>query len=229
MTTPRIGLITIGQSPRDDIVPQMIEQMGMPVDVMEQGAIDGLTYDEACQLQPRNGEPWVVSRMRDGAEVRLAKHELDPRMQRCVEELEGRGASFIVPLCASDWSSLRASGGFINPGVALPAIVQAMIRPGGTLGVVSPTKEQAEIAKTRYKDAGFPVISTYAQPYASADEQREQCERAARELKDSGVDLIYMGCMGHTVEMRETIRKGSGKPTITANGLIASLMKQALS
>jgi protein AroM len=226
---PRIGLITIGQSPRDDIVPDMVVQLGCDVDVFQAGALDGLALAEVRELAPAGDEPWSVSRMRDGTEVRLAKRELVPRMQHCVDELTRQGVDLIVPLCASDWSALRCDVPFVNPGKALPSIVQAMTRPGGLLGSIAPTEDQAKLGQARYTASGVRAIATYAQPYIDDPEQRLlQCEAAGRLLAEAGVDLIYMGCMGHSREMRAVVRETSGRPTITANGLIASLIAQAL-
>lgn len=229
MPTPRIGLITIGQSPRNDIVPDMLAQLGRQVDVIQAGAIDGLTLDEVLTLAPEGDEAWAVSRMRDGFEVRLAKRELNPRMQQRVSELEQQGVDLIVPLCASDWSMLSVNVPFINPGKALMPIVHAMLRPSGTLGMVSPTEAQARLGEQRAQGGPVPVVSTFAQPYADdPDERLRQCETAGRLLADAGVDLIYMGCMGHTREMRAVVREVSGRPTLTANGIIAGLISQAV-
>jgi protein AroM len=223
-----VGLVTIGQSPRDDIVPDMLAQIGIDIDIVQRGAVDGLTHDEVRELAPQGDEPWAVSRLQDGTEVKLAKRELDSRMQRCVSELEHLGTDLIVPLCASDWSALRCRTSFINPGGALPAMVKSMLRPGGQLGVISPTAAQAELAHKRYADLGMQIESTFAQPYTTDADQQAQCERAAQTLAEAGVDLIYMSCMGHTQTMRDIVRRESGRPTITANGLIASLMRQIL-
>lgn len=228
MPVPRVGLITIGQSPRDDIVPDMLAQLGFPVEAVERGALDGLSLAAVTELAPRGDEPWLVSRLRAGTEVRLAKRELVPRLQRCVDELAALGVDLVVPLCASDWSSLRCGVPFINPGRALPAIVQAMTRPGGTLGVISPTEAQARLAEARYAEAGVPIVSTHAQPYTDEAKRLRQCAAAGRLLAEADVALIYLSCMGHSREMRGVVREVSRRPTITANGLIAGLMAQAL-
>lgn len=229
MAIPRIGLITIGQSPRDDIVPEMVAQLGRDVDVLQAGAIDGLTLDQVRKLAPAGDEAWAVSRMQDGYEVRLAKRELVPRMQQRIDELEAEGVDLIVPLCASDWSELHCSVPFVNPGKALMSIVHAMVRPGGTLGMISPTDAQAKLAQARASSSPVPVVSTFAQPYADDEDERlRQSEDAGRLLREAGVDLIYMGCMGHTRAMRSVVRETSGKPTLTANGVIAGLISQAI-
>ena len=100
MAVPRVGLITIGQAPRDDVVPEMLAQLGFEVEAIQLGAIDGLSLEEVRELAPRGDEPWAVSRLRDGTEVRLAKRELDPRMQRCVAALGG-AVYFLYPQLAN--------------------------------------------------------------------------------------------------------------------------------
>ena len=228
MATVRIGMITIGQAPRDDVVPDMLAQIPFDVEPLQSGALDGLSLDEVKDLAPRDEEPWAVSRMQDGTEVRLAKRELVPRMQQRIHEFEAQDVDLIVPLCASDWSALECSVPFINPGGALPAIVRAMLRPGGTLGAVSPTDAQAELTGKRYAEEGLPAVSTFAQPYTNDDERRRQCIEAGELLAKSAVDLIYMGCMGHNQEMRAIVREVSGRPTVTSNGIITGLIAQAM-
>jgi len=229
VTTPRVGLITIGQAPRDDIVPDMLAQSSRGVEVLQAGALDGLTLDEALTLAPEGDEAWAVSRMRDGQEVRLALRELLPRMQARVDELEAQGADLIVPLCASDWSALRVNVSFINAGAALLPIVHAMLRPGGRLGMIAPTEAQARLEAQRARNGPVPLVATFAQPYVDdADERLRQCETAGRLLANAQVDLIYMNCMGHTRAMRATVRETSGRPTLTANGIIAGLISQAV-
>jgi hypothetical protein len=104
-----------------------------------------------------------------------------------------------------------------------------MTRPGGTLGSIAPTADQARLGQARYLASGMQVVSTFAQPYAAdPDERLRQCEAAGRLLGEAGVDLIYMGCMGHTREMRAVVREVSNTPTLTANGIIAGLIAQAI-
>ena len=49
----RVGFVTIGQSPRDDMLPEMLERIGRAVEPIEVGAL--------------------VSRLCDGREVTLGK------------------------------------------------------------------------------------------------------------------------------------------------------------
>lgn len=49
----RVGMITVGQSPRDDIVPNMSQALGANIEVIEKGALDGLSTEEIQSLAPK--------------------------------------------------------------------------------------------------------------------------------------------------------------------------------
>jgi len=50
---PKIGLVTIGQSPRTDILPDMLMILGHQYDVVETGALDDYTTEEIKNLRMR--------------------------------------------------------------------------------------------------------------------------------------------------------------------------------
>ena len=45
-----IGMITIGQSPRDDLVPDIMNLAGIDVEAIECGVLDGLSRPEIEKL-----------------------------------------------------------------------------------------------------------------------------------------------------------------------------------
>ncbi len=47
-----IGAITIGQAPRDDVVPEMEKRLGPPVRVLQAGALDGLSRADITAFAP---------------------------------------------------------------------------------------------------------------------------------------------------------------------------------
>ncbi len=48
----KIGIITIGQSPRTDVLPEMSAFFPEGVEVLEQGALDGLTPQQVRAFAP---------------------------------------------------------------------------------------------------------------------------------------------------------------------------------
>src|SRR3989442_11153264 len=88
-----VGLVTIGQSPRADVVPEMATLIGPGVDVREAGALDGLTRGEIDRLAPTGSDEILVTRLRDGSAVFLGQEEIvGPGEQRLAAPQRGRAA-----------------------------------------------------------------------------------------------------------------------------------------
>ena len=62
----RVGIVTIGQAPREDVVPDMAELMGPGAEILEGGALDGLTREEIERLAPEGDHEVLVTRLTDG-------------------------------------------------------------------------------------------------------------------------------------------------------------------
>ncbi len=87
----KLGTITIGQSPRDDVIPEMLPYLGENVEVIQAGALDGLTYEEILEFEPKEGDYVLVSKLRDGRSVKFAEKHILPRLQNCIDKLEAEG------------------------------------------------------------------------------------------------------------------------------------------
>jgi len=85
---PVVGLITIGQAPRVDVVPDMAAILGPGVEVREAGALDGLARSEIDALAPGPGDEILVTRLADGGSAFVAKRHVTPRIQARIAELE---------------------------------------------------------------------------------------------------------------------------------------------
>ena len=68
----RMGLITIGQSPRLDILSDIESVFDEDAELLQRGALDKLTQAELAALTPNEGETVLVSCLRDGTAVTMA-------------------------------------------------------------------------------------------------------------------------------------------------------------
>ena len=66
------------------------------VEILERGALDGLTGGGYRQTGPGCGEYVLVSRMRDGSQVSFSEQKILPRIQKCIEQLEAEGVKMIL-------------------------------------------------------------------------------------------------------------------------------------
>jgi protein AroM len=221
-----IAMITVGQSPRDDLVPHMQTVFSRHVEIWQGGVLDGLSGEAIADLWPDAGEVGIVARLRDGSNTLLSHRKILPRVQTLVDEAGRRGAGLIVILCGADWSALRSPMLIVNPGKVFPAIITALAS-GWRLGVIKPSGGQIEQARRQFADRGIDAVVTAASPYTG--EQRLRDVRAAAErLREGGVDLVWMTCVGMDEPMRAIVREVTGKPVILARTILARVIDEFL-
>lgn len=219
----RVGLATIGQAPRDDIVPGMQRYLPPEVEVFQAGALDGLGLAEVGELAPQPGDYVLISRMADGSAVKLARRHVLPRLEAAVRRLEAQGCEAVAVLCTGTFPELKASRLLIEPERLFHAAC-AGIAGSKTLGALIPLADQVAQAKARWTEVGAPsAVVVPASPYASGlDGIRE----AALELRQGGVDLVALDCFGYTEEMRRAVREVVGRPVLLANSYLARVLAE---
>lgn len=220
-----IGFATIGESPRDDVVPAILKQLRPNTRAVERGCLDGLQLDEIEGLAPESDEAGIITLLRSGASVLLSHKKILPRMQQCVDQLmHDKGADVVVILCGADWSAIRSERMVINPGKLFPAVVSSLAH-GKKLGIIKPSAGQIEQETARYASIGIDTMVTSASPYAG-DDRLALARDAAQDLADGGCDLIWMTCIGMDTRMRDAVAGVTQKPVILAQSLIASIVSE---
>lgn len=222
----RIGMATIGQAPRDDLVPHMQRLFSKPVETLQMGALDNLSRQEIAALAPDGGEMGIVTLLRDGTEVLLSHAKIMPRMQRLVDAMNAQGCRFIVMLCGADWSDIRSQCLVVNPGKVFPAIITALAM-GRRLGIIKPSAGQVDEEHKRYAGLGIEAVVTSASPY-TGETRLSAVRAAARLLAGQKVDLVWMTCVGMDDAMRQVVEAEAGKPVILARSILARVVDELL-
>lgn len=221
---PTIGFATIGQTPRSDLVPYLVNRLSKPVTVLEGGVLDDLDSAEIAGLQEDSGLH-MVTRLRDGSSARLSYRNALPRMQQVVDDLVTQGADLIVIVCGADWSDIRADVPVLNPGRVFPATVESLAG-NSRLAVIKPDAAQVEVTAAGLKQRGVDAAVTHAFPY---DDNRLQAAReAAGRLRELKPQLVWMSCVGMDEDMRDTVAEELGLPVILARTLLAGLIDNLL-
>lgn len=221
----KIAFATIGESPRDDVVPFLREQLSADVEIIEDGVLNHLDPSERSSLDAGDDSPHMVTRDRSGDAYRLNYQRTLPKMQSVVDGLVGQGADLVVILCGADWSPVRATVPVINPGRLFPNLVQAL-GSNLRLGVIKPDERQISRTQKQYRELGLNPVVTAASPYRP--ERLELAVQAAEELKAQEVDLVWLTCVGMGEDMREAVRSVLPKPTILARSILARVIDELL-
>ncbi|MCR4429526.1 MAG: AroM family protein [Tepidanaerobacteraceae bacterium] len=219
----KIGLLTIGQAPRVDLVPEIKTVLGEDVEIIERGALDGLTIKEVEALYPRQDDEVLVTRMADGTEVKVAEREIFPRLKEKIKNLEAEGINTIFLACTGEFPSFDSASLIVRPQKVLHHVVSSLAE-GLTLGIIIPDERQVVSAKERWSTVASKVIVEPGSPYAGM----ENIEKAAKLLATSGVDLVVMDCMGYTLQMKDVVLQHVKKPVILARSIVAKVVSELL-
>jgi protein AroM len=212
----RVAFVTIGQSPRDDMLPEMLERIGPGLEAIEIGALDDLTADAIAGLAPRAGDHTLVSRLRDGREVTIGKAWTRQRLAELMHELDQRDLDLIVLLCTGYFEGVHARTLMVEAQRIVDHAVEAVSDDGRTVGVMVPLATQMD---EFHGHARGSVVMAHASPYSDG-----RFEDAARELGKT--DLIVMHCMGYSEAMRRRVAAVSGKPVLLARRLVATTVAE---
>jgi len=208
-------MVTIGQSPRIDVVPEIKKILGHKVEIVECGALDGLSEEKVKELAPAGDDLILVTRMRSGKEVTVAESRILPRLQDCVDHL-AKDCEILALLCTGRFPELTSRRVLLTPDALLDGIVNG-IHGVKTMGVLIPSREQLGQMSNRWKQNGRKIVVEYASPYSSQD----TVSPSARKLASSDPDLIVLDCMGYTMRTKETVAKITGKPVILPRSVLA--------
>ena len=216
-----VGTVTIGQTPRDDVVPQLRTLLGDHIEIVETGALDGLSEQAIKDGAESSEGALLVTRLRGGVEIHLQEGFLIPRLQQCVTALQDR-VHLILVLCTGDFPSLESDLPVVFPG----PLVRNTVRGLGwaSLGIMTPAAGQIADQQERWKGVAPRVVVESASPYGSP----EGLSEAARRLRDARIDAAVMDCVGYTRVMKQTVRTILGKPVLAATSLLARIVAEML-
>lgn len=223
MMKKKLGVITIGQSPRTDVVPEMVEYLGKNVEVIEKGALDGLSYEKILSFYPKEDDYVLVSRLKDGTSVKMAKRYIIPRLQQCIHDLEEE-VHMILFICTGTFPEIFVSNKpIIYPQKILYSVTKNLINKG-KLAVIIPDRDQINQSKRKWQETGLEINVVAASPYKEEDE----IEDAILKLKDVDFDLVVMDCIGYDRKMKKKIAYKLRKPVILARTLVARVIGEML-
>lgn len=216
----RITFITIGQTPRTDLVPEIVSALPAAVQLRELGALDGLGTREVEDLVPGPDDHALVTRLRTGGQAVIGKRWVTERLQELLDGIEGGPGDATVLLCTGDFSTLRGPELFLDAQHLVDHGVDALCHGARTVGMLVPLARQ-EDEHHYVPQPGQRLRTAHASPYEDAD-----FEAVGHSLSDCG--LIVMHCMGYTEAQRTAVAKGSTRPVLLARRLVAAALGQLL-
>lgn len=206
--------MTIGQAPRTDIIPDLRTILGEDVEIVEAGALDGLSAAEIAGLAPAGGDEVLVTRLRDGTSARIAHRHAVPLLRVRLEELAPR-VDAVLLLCTGTFAPFALPRPIVYPERLILGMVRA-VAPRH-LGVITPDEGQLAEQQVRWRDAAEVISAVAASPYAAAATLPEHAAALARR----GVDLIVLDSLGYSLAMKAAVRAAAQRPVVLPRTVLA--------
>jgi protein AroM len=217
------GLVTIGQAPRSDVVPDMADIIGPAVEIREAGALDGLTRAQIAALAPGEGDEILVTRLADGSPVFVGKRHVTARVQQQITALERDGATVTALLCTGAFPRLTATRPLIQPQPVLLGLLRGMTWPG-RLGILTPSPRHVPQTEARWRADGFDPVVVALSPYE--EEDAAALARTVAALRAASAGLVVLDCMGFRRKTRDELARLTGAPVLVANLLLARVIAE---
>ena len=179
----KLGLITIGQSPRTDVTPDLDPIFGPDIQLCQAGALDGMTAQEIAAFAPEEGDYVLISRLRDGSSAVFAEKHILSRLQQCIYDLEAQGVELIMFLCTGSFPAFQSHVPLVCPCAVLNGTVPALAGRS-RIAVITPKEEQREQCIEKWSSYVQFVEVTWGSPYGDPEE-----------LDRAGEHSFYCGVM----------------------------------
>lgn len=216
----KIAALTIGQSPRSDLTPEIRNYLGNEFEIIEAGALDDYNYPEILErFSPQGEDNILVTRLRDGSEVIIGEEYISDLLNQKIKELEKENLELILLLCTGKFDNLESSSILIEPQKILYSLLLKLALEN--FAVIIPNEIQKKQIKRFWNNLKIDPILKSASPY----KKNKDLIFAAEEMKNEDIDLIYLDCMGYSKEMKKNVVEISNKKVILPREMISLIIK----
>lgn len=219
-----VAIISIGQTPRVDLTPDLEQVFSKDVKLVEYGALDNYSFDEIEKnFKVSQNDEILVSRMRDGRQVKFTDSFIIPKIQKCILEAE-KTCDATILACTGVFPKFKHSKLFIEPQEIIHGIVEKL-SDGQTIGVCVPNINQVEQAYKFWGESSVSVKVVNASPYEQAEDVKNIVSEA---FSNEEVLLICLDCIGYSKKMKDDIQKIMDIPVLLPRTMIASILNDLI-
>lgn len=218
---PRVAIVTLGQTPRIDVVPELCSLAERPMEALEFGVLDGVEPDVLRRIAPGPGEPALLSRLRNGSDIVMSIDWTSDRMQEIYSEIAAQDVDLVVLMSSLLGSVPAPARTTIFSDRVVARTIETFADAGLHVGILLSLDSQGDMVvrdRTRRPER---VRAAIARPGDQA-----ALQAAIDELADC--DVLILHSVTYSEEERLSAAERSGKPVVMARQLVASAIREAL-
>lgn len=225
----RLGVLTIGQSPRTELVEDLRRWLPAGTEIVEAGVLDGLDLPQVLALAPVSGDPAdadvLTTSLPDGTTVVLAERHVVDRLPAALAQLEGEvDLTFLV--CTGTFPEFPHAKPLVSPEDLITAGVVGLAAGAAHVGVICPLPEQVDTTRRKFGPRLAPGTTLHVEVASPYTATAEEMSAAARRLAAAGAELVALDCMGYTDTTRAIVARAAGVPVVVARSVAARLVAE---
>ncbi len=216
----KVMFVSVGQTPRADLIGEMLANLDIQIEALELGALDGLSAREIDDLRVRPGETSIVTRLADNSEIVVSKPRISERLARLVAGFKPNEYDLVVILSTGLFREFESTCPTVNAQRALESAVISLAVQGSSVGLIQPLKRQID-------ELDIPALQPYRITASHAlDNDKQSLARALFDLADC--EIIVLNSVSFSEADREMVAKVTGKPVVLARRIISSAIRLLL-
>lgn len=220
-TLPRVAFVSAGQSPRKDMMQEILELTGCDLVAEEYGALDDLDEYELELMRPGEKDQRIYTRLRDGRSIVVAVSALEVRIANVCAKLDHQEFDLIVVLSTGLYNEIRTYTPLLHTQRVMDTWFASISMSECHLGVVTPLTKQGQSTREHMGD-----LMKFQTTYVLSHNNNRIAE-AAQRLNDC--ELILMNSVSYKGETAERLGALSGLPIVTARKVLANALNLHLS
>jgi len=210
----KIALLTIGQSPRRDIIPEIRPLISPDIEIKERGLLDNLNFEEIQKLKPQKDEVPLVSILKNGETVHLEVKKIETLLEENIKEMQKENIKAVGLLCTHDFQEKKYSIPVIFPSKVIKFLIEQILGIN-KLGVVIPLENQLDMVKGKFQCKK--IFIQVKSPYGKGKSWKE----VAYYFKEEGVEGVVLDCIGYKIKDKQEIKNLVEIPVILPRLILA--------
>lgn len=224
----KIGTITTGQTPREDIIPKLIESIGIDVAIKEIGVFDNFSRKEVIELDHIQDDYTMIAVMRDGEQIKVAQRHIEAGIKKCIFDLENSDVDMIVLLCTGKFpDDIRSTKLLLKPNIIIENIIKTLFPKDSSVAVIVPLLEQIPKISKKWTNTNpnNKIVFGAVSPYTGTN---TEIKKVAKNIFEANVDIIILDCLGYRKEAKDIFQKVTKKPVLLPSTLLGSVIRELI-
>lgn len=215
----RIGIIPLGQSPRPDFAAPIAQVVGARAEIVQCGALEGLTHDEIMSLDRQPGDyPMHTNLPPDGRLVTFPRRHVLARIPGVLKLFESQGVGIATICCTEPWPDYEFAGVLLQ----LRRLVDDTVAPLNVKGkglVLFHPMDPPEGVANRWKNA---ADLTFRPLFPSPTDEELNA------LAELAPDFVVLDCVTYSPLLKERIRKRLTCPVVLPLAVLSNAIEELI-